>query len=99
MCCAIPKRSASPSRRSRSLKSLPRGQKRAGRSGAPLFLRLDQQALALTAAGEVELELSVGFDLVHPPPAVAAEPLERSEAGLVGHARAAIDPIAEVDVG
>src|SRR5688572_31412971 len=35
---------------------------------------------------------------VHPPPAVAAQSLERLVAGLVGHAGRAIDPIAEIDV-
>src|SRR3569623_1484847 len=32
-------------------------------------------------------------------PAVRPEPLERAEAGLVGHALRILDPIAEIDVG
>jgi hypothetical protein len=40
-----------------------------------------------------------GLGLVHPPPTVAAEPLQGPEAGLVGHPVGAFDPIAEIDVG
>src|SRR5690554_4365973 len=41
----------------------------------------------------------IGFRLIHPPPAIAPEPLQRPEAVLVGHASRAFDPVAEIDVG
>ena len=73
---------------------------KAGRTSAPPFLCVDQQALAVGALRQAQRlhAARVGLGLVHPPPAVAAEALERLERGLVGHARRAFDPIAEIDV-
>src|SRR5438270_496295 len=63
-------------------------------------LGVDQQALAVAARGKRErlFQRQVALQLVHPPPAIAAEPFEGAESGLVGHAMGALDPIAEVHV-
>ena len=52
-------------------------------------LRLDHQAAAVAAGGDVErlVERFDELDIVHPAPAIAAEALEGPEARLVGHSR------------
>src|SRR6266567_4388137 len=63
-------------------------------------LGVDQQAVTDAAGRKRQRLVERNFDLnlVQPPPAVAAEPLQRVEARLVGHARAALDPIAQINV-
>ena len=62
----------------------------------PTRMEPNQRELRQTGAVPQRQLALIGFEAV---PAVGAEPLERAEAGLVGHAPAALDPIAEIDVG
>src|SRR5206468_5005669 len=101
MFCERPMKPKSRSRKRPSRNDSPQGQRREG--GAErlrLFLCLDQHALAFAADRQDQwlVHREFGLAIVHPRPAVAAEPLEGSEARLVGHPVGPIDPITEINV-
>ena len=104
-CCATPKRIEATAAGRRRLTIPCREGERRGRKAPPFTSQLKRRrggGDGSRRGGDRERfaqRRASSSSVVHPPPAVAAEPFERTEAGLVGHAPGALDPIAKVDVG